>query len=350
MRPTDVQQVEAHRSRSGDLSTGVDDAFAAFNLNAKKSSPEDTVPSRPDSRSISGDKSKPSSSLSRGTESSGTQKGVPERGSFRPVLTNDKIKISGSGDRVNGQSARPLGTGSKSGDRREDWTNHRSGVPQRSEERGHTYYQSYSGKPQYPTESSVPRQNPSAQADYSSFRAGGAFASPVRPQHGTLKVDPSSRFARPQVPVQRPPSNSWMTDQVITHQATQRLNGKPPVNIIPYGLGAGSSNSGQQADDGEDFSNALNGIKHDPADTIRVSADQAEADMRELLSGAIGDGEDNQAEEGSNLVDGFADGMSLMPHQVRGVAWLGQRETGLKRGGILADVSLRDRLNNENTA
>lgn len=81
-------------------------------------------------------------------------------------------------------------------------------------------------------------------------------------------------------------------------------------------------------------------------DYMRYNGD-AEKHMQELLSGAIGDGEDEMGDEGmregEDTVEGFAKGMKLMPHQVRGVRWMKQRETGRKYGGILADVSLRSR-------
>ena len=69
----------------------------------------------------------------------------------------------------------------------------------------------------------------------------------------------------------------------------------------------------------------------------------ADEHMRELLSGAVGDAEgdmgDDAVKEGEDIVDGFAKGVRLMPHQVRGVRWMRGRESGRKYGGILADVS-----------
>lgn len=66
--------------------------------------------------------------------------------------------------------------------------------------------------------------------------------------------------------------------------------------------------------------------------------------MRELLSGAIGDGEgemgDDGVQDGEDVIEGFAKGVRLMPHQVRGVKWMKSRESGRKYGGILADVSV----------
>ncbi|ODO05828.1 hypothetical protein I350_04889 [Cryptococcus amylolentus CBS 6273] len=75
-------------------------------------------------------------------------------------------------------------------------------------------------------------------------------------------------------------------------------------------------------------------------DMVRYNGD-AEKHMAELLSGAIGDGEDEMGDdgiqEGDDKIEGFAKGMKLMPHQVRGVKWMRQRESGRKYGGILAD-------------
>lgn len=64
----------------------------------------------------------------------------------------------------------------------------------------------------------------------------------------------------------------------------------------------------------------------------------AEQHMRELLSGAIGEGEEDvDGDDDSGQVEGLRDGLRLLPHQVRGVRWMRGRESGKKRGGILAD-------------
>lgn len=90
---------------------------------------------------------------------------------------------------------------------------------------------------------------------------------------------------------------------------------------------------------GEDFD--LNQAKYTAEDFERFHGDPEEQ-MRNLLAGAVGEGEDDEDHaEGADIVDGFADGMRLMPHQVRGVRWMRERETGRKYGGILADVSCR---------
>lgn len=81
-------------------------------------------------------------------------------------------------------------------------------------------------------------------------------------------------------------------------------------------------------------------------DTVKLSADDwtkhqgdAEAHMRELLSAAVGE-VDEDIQDGEDIVEGFADGVRLMPHQIRGVKWMRGRESGRKFGGILADVSI----------
>lgn len=92
----------------------------------------------------------------------------------------------------------------------------------------------------------------------------------------------------------------------------------------------------------ENFAAALDNVKFSAADYEKVSSSEADEHMRELLSGAVGDGEEETEgmEEGEDVVEGFAKGMKLMPHQVRGVKWMRQREKNKRYGGILADVSI----------
>lgn len=87
---------------------------------------------------------------------------------------------------------------------------------------------------------------------------------------------------------------------------------------------------------------ALNSVQLQAADYERVSSSEADEHMRELLSGAVGDGKEEAEgmEEGEDIVEGFVKGIRLMPHQVRGVKWMRQREKNKRYGGILADVSV----------
>ena len=361
MRPTDVQQVEARRipadqqhrirldkesyhvSRPSKVDSDVEEVFQSLGLGADKTASRNDDP-RPVFQYKPLGLPKPRSADQTHLKPGNTQ---PEIRAMRTVQNGEKNSHSGNRSTNQGGS-KPVSASNNSQD---DWTRHRD-HDRRPVSPPKFMREEPRPKPQHYLSSATsipPRLDPSKQADYSKFKSGGAFASPVRRQDNSLQVDPSSKFARaqPQIPV-----NSWMTDQLNTHHAMQRLNGRPPAgpstSIPAYGVATGSSSYGgantvvpqRKEDDGEEFSNALNNIRIDPDDHHRVSADQAEADMRELLSGAIGDGEDDQGEQGSNLVNGFAEGMSLMPHQVRGVAWMGKRETGRSRGGILADVGL----------
>jgi hypothetical protein len=71
----------------------------------------------------------------------------------------------------------------------------------------------------------------------------------------------------------------------------------------------------------------------------RTTGDEAQKAMRDLLSGAIGAIDISDVDMNDAAVDGFDDSIRLMPHQIQGRAWMKERETGKKAGGILADVS-----------
>jgi hypothetical protein len=87
--------------------------------------------------------------------------------------------------------------------------------------------------------------------------------------------------------------------------------------------------------DGEAF--ALD-VAHEPE--IPVSAEEAQRHMHELLSGALGGMKLDDVDLTEATVDGFRDGITLMPHQIQGRAWMRERESKKKFGGILADVSI----------
>lgn len=89
-----------------------------------------------------------------------------------------------------------------------------------------------------------------------------------------------------------------------------------------------------EQNDREEFD--LQAVRIAAEDMDRYHGD-AEKHMRELLAGAIGDADEGIA-EGEDVIEGFAENVRLMPHQVRGVRWMRDRETGRKYGGILADV------------
>ncbi|ORX33465.1 SNF2 family N-terminal domain-domain-containing protein, partial [Kockovaella imperatae] len=179
------------------------------------------------------------------------------------------------------------------------------------------------------------RSNPSSQGQ------GRSFVDFIKPSSGAFTSTSTSaphRFQPPQPAstgtVGRAPDKawpSWLANPASQHnplQAPGQSHAKAPQPIaVP-----------DDEPQGEVFD--LNKIEYNQADWERHQGD-ADEHMRELLSGAVGDGEDDMGEdkvqEGEDIVEGFADNVRLMPHQVRGVRWMRQRESARKYGGILAD-------------
>lgn len=71
----------------------------------------------------------------------------------------------------------------------------------------------------------------------------------------------------------------------------------------------------------------------------RTSAAEAEKALRELVEASHNDKPegDETIDMSLAIVDGFRDSVRLLPHQVLGRIWMGERESGKKMGGILAD-------------
>ncbi|KAI0768279.1 SNF2 family N-terminal domain-containing protein [Trametes elegans] len=58
--------------------------------------------------------------------------------------------------------------------------------------------------------------------------------------------------------------------------------------------------------------------------------------LRDFVHDGYNDG-DVQVSEEDTVVEGFRDGIRLLPHQVKSRTWMAERESGKKTGGILAD-------------
>ena len=69
----------------------------------------------------------------------------------------------------------------------------------------------------------------------------------------------------------------------------------------------------------------------------RTSAAEAEKALRQLVEDSHNDNGNDEVDMDQAIVDGFRDGVTLLPHQVLGRIWMKERETGKKMGGILAD-------------
>ncbi|THH01396.1 hypothetical protein EW145_g6925 [Phellinidium pouzarii] len=68
----------------------------------------------------------------------------------------------------------------------------------------------------------------------------------------------------------------------------------------------------------------------------KKSAAEAERDLQELFSASMNN-TNGEVDMRLSIVNGFQDGIKLLPHQVLGRVWMADRETGKKSGGILAD-------------
>lgn len=175
---------------------------------------------------------------------------------------------------------------------------------------------------------------PGAFKQAGSSTAGGPrppqpqFGASIRPKHST-----SSQSSR---------QGQGLSGQFPTWITQGKPN--PALNIPahkPLSAPKLNKTNTQPEDDPDAERFDLNAIPLHASDYERVSSAEADAHMRELLSGAVGDGEteDQGFKDGEDTIEGFANGIRLMPHQVRGVNWMRQRESGRKYGGILADVS-----------
>lgn len=84
----------------------------------------------------------------------------------------------------------------------------------------------------------------------------------------------------------------------------------------------------------------LDDIADLPSEHAYMAPGDAETALRDLMSGNLNENEavDDINEEDS-YVQGFKDGIKLMPHQVQGRAWMEGREDPSKKryGGLLAD-------------
>lgn len=139
---------------------------------------------------------------------------------------------------------------------------------------------------------------------------------PIRAPYAPITSD------RPPYPNQpRPPTiSSGVGGVTAPHGAT-----KPSILSLTPDLPAG---------DGEAFAIDTR-VEYEE----RTTNDEAQKAMRDLLSGAIGAIDIGDVDMNDAVVEGFDENIRLMPHQIQGRAWMRERETGKKAGGILADVS-----------
>ncbi|KAJ9105493.1 hypothetical protein QFC21_001864 [Naganishia friedmannii] len=168
------------------------------------------------------------------------------------------------------------------------------------------------------------------KSDYQSYikPATGGFPSPSRPGTSSSSSVNQGAFSYKPTPLGR---QDWPANIANRLQPKGAFGGAPRSStFLP---------ANTDEEETENFGAALDNVQYQAGDYEKVSNTEADEHMRELLSGAVGDGEEETEgmEEGEDIVDGFAKGMKLMPHQVRGVKWMRNRERNKRYGGILAD-------------
>jgi hypothetical protein len=178
-------------------------------------------------------------------------------------------------------------------------------------------------------------------------RVNPGHSAPHRPTNSVLASLVPSRPSHASAP-SRPVDAKSMSYAAYIKSATPGAFSSPAgpskfkqpqaSGLVTKGTGSGHQNmAGERVEEGgEMFDLSTAGITAEDANYLDRDS---EKHMRELLSGAIGEGEDD-GEEAMETVHGLAEGVTLMPHQQRGVRWLKKREAARNFGGILADVSL----------
>lgn len=133
-------------------------------------------------------------------------------------------------------------------------------------------------------------------------------AQPLRPQTNNIQVAAGPSRSQPLPKVAAP-----------IHMSFERAVSNPTAPIA----------------DGNEETFDVRGIDqtYDP----RLTAAEAQKALQDLVADVYNGDDDQEYTVEDATVDGFRDGISLLPHQVIGRKWMAERESGKKRGGMLAD-------------
>lgn len=118
--------------------------------------------------------------------------------------------------------------------------------------------------------------------------------------------------------------------------ARVRTGPAKPIHI-PTNADLAPKNYSGAANHGE----AFNVFVETPYEPLKTAV-EAEKDLQDLLQQSFdgredGEGVRDEVDMSQAVVEGFSEGIRLLPHQVTGRLWMTQRESGKKCGGILAD-------------
>lgn len=137
-------------------------------------------------------------------------------------------------------------------------------------------------------------------------------------------TEPRPVFSKPAVPIARPADWSYprpTPPSGAPRQYAGQLHAPPPV--------ASSSRPGEERID-------INSPNVDPYDDRIMTQAETEKALRDFVADAYNDSNVEYTVEDA-MVEGFREGIMLLPHQVKSRRWMAERESGKKAGGILAD-------------
>ncbi|KAF5323139.1 hypothetical protein D9611_009212 [Ephemerocybe angulata] len=108
--------------------------------------------------------------------------------------------------------------------------------------------------------------------------------------------------------------------------------GPPKPSQVPTPAASSSSSSSSKDKDAEEIP-----VPNFQDDYRVYTSAETEKELRDLMGNAMNQDVEVDVDMEDAIVPGFKDGITLLAHQIVGRAWMKERETGKKAGGILAD-------------